>query len=315
MRGLETDAISLGEQTFDIVYQALSELNWPDLKAVVASYKQRQIIPPYGDVLPILSALASGGSKGQAIPLAAAWLLYNQASNLFDDLQDQDNKPLIWNEWEPARAIQVGLGLIAAAQLCLAKMQTDREASADILQAYGSTLAVAAREQASTPSVPELPAYFRHIVGKSGLIYATVAWSGVRLHTEEKQALEAMRQYGLALGMLLQLRDDCRDLYNGQLNSDLAVNPYTLPVLYGLARQEHPHQARLAALLERPATPGVIADILGILDDLDAFSYCVAVMKAYEQKALEALHPFPAEKVAPLEAYVSSFLNGSGSPA
>jgi geranylgeranyl pyrophosphate synthase len=311
---METDAISLGEQTFDIVYQTLRELNWPDLEAVITSYKQRQIIPPYGDMLPILSAIASRGDGRKAIPLAAAWLLYNQASNLFDDLQDQDNKPLIWNEWEPARAMQVGLGLIAAAQLCLAKLQTDREGWADILHAYGSTLGLAAREQAATLAVSELPAYFRHVVGKSGLIYATVAWSGVRVHTEDQKALEAMRQYGLSLGMLLQLRDDYRDLHNGQLRSDLAVNPYTLPVLYALTRQEHPRQVELASLLKRPATPDVIADILGILDDLDAFSYCLAMMKAYEQKALDALQTFPAERVAPLEAYVSSFLIGTGSP-
>jgi geranylgeranyl diphosphate synthase type I len=301
---------SLAALAFAFIHKrVLDDLAWPDLGKAAGHYDQGEAKPAYRDVLPLLTCLASGGDVEQAVPLAAAWIFYNQASNLFDDLQDQDGKPLVWNDWDAVRASQVGLGLIAAAQLCLAKLETDRVAHADILQAYSNTLALAAREQANAVTCPELPAYFRHIVGKSGLIYATVAWSGVRVHSQARDALEAMHQYGMSVGVLIQLLDDCRDLHNGYLDSDLDTNPYTLPVLYALSQEEEPGRQRLAALLQAPKkTPESIAEICAILEDADAFSYCVAMMKVYEQKAVHALQGFRPERRAPLVDYATDFL-------
>lgn len=300
----------LANQVVDFLCgQVLQELDWPDLNDAVAGHSGRKPEPDYGDLLPIATCLASGGDGELAVPLAAAWILYDQASNLFDDLQDRDGKPLIWNEWVPARAMQVGLGMIAAGQLCLSKLDAEPEAKQEIMAAYSSTLALAAREQAAVPQNPDLTSYLRHVVGKSGSVFATVAWSGARVHTDDAVALEAMRQFGIALGILLQLLDDCRDLWNGQVRSDLSAETYTLPVLYALSQVDGSRRDQLVGLLQADAkSEAQFKAIYDILEEDGAASYSLALMKVYEQVALEALQQFPPTSTESLVAYVRSFL-------
>ncbi|MEW5985025.1 MAG: polyprenyl synthetase family protein [Chloroflexota bacterium] len=240
----------------------------------------------------------------QAIPLAAAWVCYNLASDIFDDLQDKDDKQRPWNQWKPGRAMQVGVGLIAVAQTCLA--QLNPAAQSDILDILGRTMALAALGQ-NIATRESLDEYFKHTLAKSGLVFAAVAYAGARSQTDEPSLLQAMYDFGLALGMLIQIRDDCRDLLPEQAASDLARATYTLPVLYGLSQQEHRLRPRLVTLLDT-ANDDHTLEIGRILTDMGALAYSLAVAKVYEQKALSALSVFPVERTVHLITYVSHFL-------
>jgi hypothetical protein len=190
-----------------ILDETLSVLDWPELIAVV---KQEQAaikgtISVYSPILPILTCAATNGEADTAVPLAAAWWLYNLASDLFDDLQDRDGKKRLWNDWGPAKAMNVGLGLIAAGNLCLTRVQASYDAHRDILASWARTFAQAAQGQIDSPERPSLETYFRQTIAKSGLIYATVARTGARLNTDEAPVLDAMYNYGYALGMVIQI--------------------------------------------------------------------------------------------------------------
>lgn len=291
-----------------IAEQALTEWGWPDVQAAVAARREAFAgdRPMYANVLPILTCMALGGEAETAVPLAAAWTLYDLASDIFDDLQDQDGKDWPWNHWAPHRTLNVGLGVLAAAQICLARLAARPDVQSDITLSWGQTFALAARGQAHSHAVCALEDYFRQMAAKSGLIYAAVARAGARLATGDDGALNQMHAFGLALGMLIQLKDDCRDLHAPDLVSDVSAGVYSLPLLYGLAQTDSPHHGALQAQLARPA-PDVTA-VYQSLEAMGAIRHTLVLARAYQQKALAALAPFPAAQTAHLSAYVAGFL-------
>jgi geranylgeranyl pyrophosphate synthase len=306
--------LHLFEATYDFIYiQVLKRTNWSDAVVAVEAW-QESFADGYGvysGLLPLLACVATGGEAQKAIPLAAAWMLYDLASEIFDDVQDRDGKDRPWNQWHPSRAIGVGLGMIASADICLARLQTSHDVLSEILESWARTLTLAARDQWSSSEIPTLEQYFNQTVTKSGLIYATVAWAGARLSSNENPVLEAMKSYGMGLGMVTQIWDDCLDLSPQKIKSDLVLGTYTLPVIYTLSLKEDPNYPELLAKLNSSSelTSVDIETICGILGNMGAISYCVALMKVYEQKALNALTVIDdGQYVAYLENYVSAFL-------
>jgi len=310
--------VELADATYSFIdQQILPALAWPNLQMTFAWYvtqMRAERRPQYGELLPMLTCAASGGDASDAVPLAGAWIFYNLASDLFDDLVDQDGKDRPWMAWKGDQAMRVGLGLIAAAQYCLVRVHASQEAKDAIQGAYAATLAIAAHEQGYGGKVPDserpdVSAYLRHILGKTGLVLATVAWSGARLHSRDEAVLEAMHHFGLAIGVMAQLLDDLRDLQNGDTRSDLTINPNTLPVLYALSLTDHPCRSRLRTLLRGDLRePTTINEVCDLLAEMGAVSYTLSVVRAYEGKAHDALRVLPVENRIHLSDYASSFL-------
>lgn len=305
------DEISvLFEQVYQFIEEkALIKWGWHDMQIAVAARREAFAAkrPMYANILPILTCMVLGGRAETAIPLAASWTLYDLASDIFDDLQDQDGKDWPWNHWAPARAINVGLGVLAVAQNCQAQLAARLEVQGDIALSWSQTFALAARGQAHSHAARSLEDYFRQTVAKSGLVYAAVARAGARLATADEHALDQMHDFGMALGMLIQLKDDCRDIQATHLVSDISAGVYSLPVLYGLAQTDSPHCLTLQALLVQ-LVPDVTA-INQILEEIGAVNHALALAYAYQQKALTALATFPQAKTAHLSTYVAGFLS------
>lgn len=312
------------EQTFAATFAFieaiyLTDRPWPHLQEAVIWRQQAlaQDYSSYNALLPALATYAVGGSTEEAVPLTAAWVLSNLASDLFDDLQDQDEKHHPWIQWPPDQVMMTGLGLLFAAQQSLASLDTTHETHRLILERWARTGLLAAQQQAA-----ERPhttaAYFRQIAAKSGMIYATVTWSGACFAGAPAETVAALEEYGLAIGMLLQLRDDCWDV-GVESAGDLQAGRVTLPLLYALSRTDHPRHSQLQTLWDTGArSPEETREIGAILQEMDAFRFVVAMARVYEQKALAALKPLPVERTAPLCTYAThlfeTLLNRTSQP-
>ncbi len=241
--------------------------------------------------LPILGCSAVGGNPDQAIPLSAAWILYDLASDIFDDLQDQDKPTLPWLQWSPDQAMLVGVGTLFTADLCLTFLEGEAEACAAIQRRVAQAGLQAAHAQSISTDTLSVPDYFHRIIANTGAVLATITWAGARSHTDNPVYLNALYQYGLALGTLLQLWDDCVDLSPADLVTDLSRHTYTLPILYALEQTDHPSHKRLCSLLypRQNMTEAEVEDLLHLLHEVQVWPFMVAVAKAYEQKALTAL--------------------------
>lgn len=239
----------------------------------------------YKVLLPLLVYAALGGRPEKAIPLAASWYLYNHASDIFDDIQDQDgSNHLPWNTWESSRAINAGLGILGICNTCLSKLDTTFDTLSDILGYWGNALLAAASGQNYLKN-PTLDQYFNQVVSKSGMVFASVTLAGARLGSKDKNILSALFDYGMGIGIGIQIKDDCYDLSK----NDLAAGMHTLPLIYALSLDVDPRRDELQTLLKAPLTEVNIESIKKLLNVMGAYSYSIAVMKVYEQKSLDAL--------------------------
>lgn len=302
----------LFEQTYKFIDQnILTALAWGDLAEAVTArqtvFGQGSTI--YASILPILACEAAGGEPKQAIPLAAAWILYDLAADVFDDVQDQDGKDWPWNRWSPTKATNVGLGLLAAGQHCLAHLSAPAVTLTDIQYLWSQVFMLAARGQAYSRQVTSFEEYFQQTVGKSGLVYAAVARAGGRLAISDEDTLRRLHDYGLALGMIIQIKDDCYDVYSSELASDLTKGIHTLPVLYALDQKQSPAYRELKFYLERQAvlTPQDIGSVCRILDEMGAFARCLGMVQSYIHKALTALSGLDSGRTGHLSEYVTQF--------
>lgn len=287
---------------------------WPLLEEAVSFYEEvwrnGGRLMDYYYALPGMSCVAVGGDWRAALPLTAAWILYDLASDIFDDLQDQDKPEAPWLHWRSDHAMLVGLGALFAAARCQAALDLDGQACREIQEAIAEAGLLAAQGQAVATAATEPTAYFRRIVANTGMVFAAIAWSGARIHSNKPRELEALHRYGLALGVMLQLRDDCIDLTSGDDVNDFVRGIRTLPLLYALNLEERSNHPRLNTLFAEGDGWNADSrqDVLQALNEVGAWSFMQAMMRAYQQKAIQALTPLPSEQTQLLRAYIEDIL-------
>ncbi|MBI3958051.1 MAG: polyprenyl synthetase family protein [Chloroflexi bacterium] len=306
---LPTFVLEQYHETFSFIQRHIvKECSWSQLEVAIRK-RQTAFMQGFGTYVAILPQLCNqvvGGDTHRSLPITAAWNLCDLSSDIFDDLQDRDGKDHIWNQWEPDVAISVGLGLLFAAQRCLADKSIPAEARGEIGHRWADTGIFAAQAQSIHQRNPlTTKTYFEQLIAKSGTIFSTAAWAGAYVGGATVAELRAIQDYGLALGILIQIRDDCVDLASTQILSDLRRGVFTLPVLYGLQQSQHPRHSQLVSLCHtgtKLSEPQALT-IVGILDEMQALPFSLAVAGTYMSKAVSALSCFDVDQSRYLREY------------
>lgn len=299
MVNVPLDPYDLQRRIHDYACSVVTEANWSDLTTVLDFAAPNPIDDDLAvairTALPVLAHIAVGGDGEAAIPLAASWHLYYWASTLLDDIVDQDHPSRPWSCWNTDRALHAGIGLLLAAQTCLTRLTVRPEIALDIHRSLSEMLLHMARGQAHPPDHPTLAAYFEYVVQKAGLFFAGFARAGACLHTADPAEMKAMFDYGLALGVLVQVRNDRTW---DSLISDARASLFTLPVIYGMSVEQHPQHARLIELWDsrREWTLDQRHEVRDTLMDMSFPNYCAKLEQIYAEKARSALNCFPVER-------------------
>jgi geranylgeranyl pyrophosphate synthase len=316
--------VAPAQQTDCLRYQAcefisseiLPIIHWEEFEAAIRYWIRSRdkllVQSNYSDVLPSLSYVALGGDPQRSLPLTAAWMLYIFGARVLDDAQDQDRFDRPWSTGKTRCPISLGVTSLSAAQMCLAKLETDLATFRDIVTRLAHTTALAARSQSlslsPTISSQSLEEYFRHVIATTAEIFAVGAWAGGRLCQGEAKTLQALHQFGFALGMKTAIILDCRDLNPKSPDklSDLTLGNWTLPILYAVATlKEHAHYDRLLKLLQDKRLFGEHLDeVIALVEDMGALTWCVQIALDYEKKAHFALDLLPNATRQVLTAYV-----------
>lgn len=309
MVGKLPSPIESADQLYSFIkHEILPPLGWSEFNNSFVSYCDQRVKSGFArvDGFPLLVGSAVQGDSQAIIPAASAWVLYLMATRLFDDIQDGQIAPM-WQSVKETDAMHMGLFALGAAQSALSFQQGNSAMLREVNAILGRTCAMASKAQwveriPKPPMLAMLDDYFKTIAAKTGLIVASGAWLGGRVGCSDPTPtlLNALYQYGLNMGMMAQILDDCHDLKN----SDLPAKIYTLPVIYGLSCEGDKRQLYLRDLLrDEPQTPETIDRIVKLLGEMGAIGWSLAIAKSYQQRALDSLDIIPPESRGILEQY------------
>ena len=271
-----------------------------------ASHEKGSSVSRWAD-LPGLCCQAAGGEAKWADNVTLAWLLYYAAADLMDSVQDMDDPDEWWQEAGPGAALAAASGLYFSGSLALDQLHQNvntSQAAADIIKDFFHALLIMTSGQHLdlTSGVSTLEGYWQLAKSKSGEFFRLACRAGARLTSSDPAILRAYGEYGLHLGLLIQIMDDLDDIrkLHNVLPARLKANiKRSLPFIYALEMNPTSTQERLVACLDsadqsQPAAKELVA----LLDECEAALYVMAEMEHQRQLAFTSL-----EQAFPIQPY------------
>ena len=222
-------------------------------------------------------ALVAGGATGAKTAdhtrLSVILEMVHIASLVHDDIMDgadvRRGLPTAAAKWGSALSVLLGDALFAYAlelatgfedvHVCRTIARASRDVcSGEILQTQ--------RRFDLNLSVPD---YLRMIEMKTAALFEAAAGLGARLNGVPEPVETALHGFGMKLGTVYQIYDDCLDLVGDEkkvgktLRTDLAKGKLTLPVLYLLMDATDAQKQKLSRMLLKgePMDTGLLAGI------------------------------------------------------
>jgi len=264
-----------------------------------------------------LCCQAAGGNLTWAEDLTLAWLLFYAAAGIIDSVQDQDDPNAWWIEAGPEIALSAATGIYFSASEAISRLQNHnteqaRLAAGEIIQDYYRTLLVMSSGQYTelVTLEPTLDQYWKFVEAKSGAFFSLACRNGARLATHEQPVIQAFSNYGMHLGLLIQILDDLDDIrmLQGPLAEDMIRKVRRgLPFIYALEVVDSAQKETLRECI-RPEkdTSNSIEAIVQIMDQCGAALYVLAEIEKQRGLASEALKRAhaPADQIIKLAALV-----------
>lgn len=209
--------------------------------------------------LALMAGGATGGKTQEHTRLSVILEMVHIASLVHDDIMDgaatRRGLPTAAAKWGSALSVLLGDALFARALelatefddtlVCRSIARASRDVcSGEILQTQ--------RRFDLNLSVPD---YLRMIEMKTAALFAAAAGLGARLNGVPESVEKALFSYGMKLGTVYQIYDDCLDLVGDEtqagktLRTDLAKGKLTLPVLFLLMEATDAQKQKLNKML------------------------------------------------------------------
>jgi octaprenyl-diphosphate synthase len=250
----------------------------------------------------LLAARALSPAPKQHIDLAAVIELIHTATLLHDDVVDSstlrrghETAHMIWGknasvlvgDFLYSRAFQIVVDMHNEPVLTIFAAATHYIAEGEILQLINC----------KNPETTEA-FYFDIIQRKTGKLFEIAAQLGAMLATPNPAHVEAMRQYGMHLGLAYQLIDDALDYAPSSkdtgknIGQDLADGKTTLPLIHAMRELKG---ADLALVKEAIKTGSCdkLEKILELIESTGAIKYTADTAKKHAALAKEALSVIP----------------------
>ena len=141
--------------------------------------------------------------------------------------------------------------------------------------------------------------YFKVISDKTASLLETCCTIGAMSTTDNKDFIDAMKNFGHSLGMSFQIRDDILD-YEGTTNligkpvgGDNKEKKITLPLIYSLNNVSKNDAARIRKVLKNGNDKTKVKEIIQFVKDNNGIDYALKVAQKYSDQAKESLNIFP----------------------
>jgi geranylgeranyl diphosphate synthase type I len=256
----------------------------------------------------LLAAGAAGGDPLLAAPVGAALELLHNFTLIHDDIQDESptrrHRPTIWRLWGTGQAINAGDALFAVAHLpffTLPAAGVSPTLALRLLDAFDRmTIAIVAGQtlDLSFEARPDVsPAdYLAMIAGKTAAIVRYAASAGALLGGASVEAAARWAEFGQALGLGFQIRDDLLGIWGATeatgkaAADDVRRRKPTLPILLLRERLGPEEREELTRLYAAPNIDSDgVARVLALLRGAGVRREVEAEIARYHDEAEAAL--------------------------
>ena len=261
--------------------------------------------------LPWLVAKAVGDTHAGMLDVGAAIETIHNFTLVHDDIMDDDDvrrgRPAVHIEYNLPTAINAGDAMLAIAFEALASAEgLEPELLPHLVKRIGWMVRRVAEGQQldidfeGRIAVSEAE-YLEMIEGKTAVMFLTCAEIGAHLAGADRDIIECMHDWGLAVGICFQLMDDLIDVVSDSdtlgkpAGSDIAQGKRTLMVIHALSQIDSPSKQDLLDVLGKGdlATPEEISKGLAALHDLGSVDYARRKAEAYHRDAHLHLNKLP----------------------
>ena len=262
-------------------------------------------------MLTLLAAELGDPDNDDVIKAAVAVELVHLASLYHDDVMDEAPKrrgePSANARWTNTIAILTGDFLFARSSGVLADLGPE----AVRIQAQTFERLVSGQIKETVGPADGVDAVAHHLgvlAEKTGVLIATAARYGAMFSGCSAEVIEALREYGEAIGIAFQIADDILDIaspseVSGKTpGTDLREGVMTLPMLLVQAANLE-SDAHLRSLLGRPLVDDAEhAEALALLRENHAMDLAKLIAREWAAKAAEALAPIRGSVAARIVA-------------
>ena len=257
-------------------------------------------------LLALAAADAVSGDYEPAIPAASAVELAYNFVLVHSDVQagriDQnDDRPSIWWVWGPSQAINAGDGLHALARSVLMRLSESDASAETVLEALRSLdqacLTLCEGQYMDLTYQDQLIVsesdYLDMVRKKSGALAGCSAKIGALASGGDPDTAEALRAWGEALGMALQVRCDIADLWGNQGDgftpSNVLNKKKSLPLIHALQHASTSTKRELGGIyMKRVLEPDDSARIVSLLEATGSRDYAEQRVSQLAQDAENA---------------------------
>ena len=249
-----------------------------------------------------LSAGATGQISESTYRGASLIELLHTATLVHDDVVDDSNMRRgffsINALWKNKIAVLVGDFLLAKGMLL--SMEND---DIDLLRittepvkemSEGELLQMA---KAKTLDITE-EVYYQIIRQKTASLIKSCCKVGASSANADEETIEKMGEFGMAVGMAFQIKDDLFDYGTFEIGKprgiDIKEKKMTLPLIYALNKASKLEKRRIKKLVKRAEKkPKLVHDVIEFVKASGGIEYAISVMEDFHQKAKDILRSLP----------------------
>ncbi len=140
--------------------------------------------------------------------------------------------------------------------------------------------------------------YYQIIRQKTATLLATCCEMGAQAVNAPQEDVEKMHQFGTAIGMAFQIKDDLFDYGEAKIGKPLGIDikeqKMTLPLIHALNVATPSERKKMIHIVKNKNTDkAAVKQLIAGVKSLGGLTFAVEKMKAYQAEALELLHTFP----------------------
>ncbi len=256
----------------------------------------------------MLACAAIGGDPLTAAPVGVAIELLHNFTLIHDDIQDKSetrrHRPTVWNLWGIEQAINAGDALFAASQLpilSLTRRGVEATTVVELIDSFnrmtieiveGQTLDLSFEGRADISAAD----YLEMISGKTAAIVRFAARSGAILGGASQETADGFADFGLALGLGYQIRDDALGVWGvenvtGKTTADdIRRRKQSLPIVLLRQRVDSSESQELDRIYQDgPIGDAGVDRVLALLAKYEIAAEASSIVDAYHSKSLSAL--------------------------